>query len=133
MPGRFIDTNVLVYLASGDPARADAAERAIADGGMVSVQVLNEFANVARRKLGFSWEELRSFLSLIQGLLSVVPVTVEVHDRGLQLAERYRLSVYDAMILAAALVNGCDLLLTEDLQTGLAIEGLVVRNPLQPL
>ncbi|HEX5933985.1 MAG TPA: PIN domain-containing protein, partial [Pseudorhizobium sp.] len=113
----------------GDAEKADAAETAVGQGGTISVQVLNEFAHVARRKLGMSWEELSSFLGTIRALVDVVPLTAAIHDRGLQLAERYRLSIYDAMIAAAALAGECDILLSEDLQHGMSIEGLIVVNP----
>ncbi|MBU1316754.1 MAG: PIN domain-containing protein [Alphaproteobacteria bacterium] len=133
MAASFIDTNILIYLASGDARKADAAEEAVRAGGYVSVQVLNEFANVARRKLGFSWTEVHAFLASCRALLDVVPLTTDVHDLGLRLAERYQLSVYDAMIAAAALESGCDRLLSEDLQDGMTIEGLVIANPLKGL
>ncbi|MDY6963001.1 MAG: PIN domain-containing protein [Pseudomonadota bacterium] len=133
MAASFIDTNILIYLVSSDARKADAAEEAVRAGGYVSVQVLNEFANVARRKLGFSWTEVHVFLASCRALLDVVPLTMDVHDLGLRLAERYQLSVYDAMIAAAALESGCDRLLSEDLQDGMTIEGLVIANPLKGL
>ena len=134
MPGSsvrpFIDTNVLVYLASGHKAKADRAEEIVKEGGTISVQVLNEFASVARRKLGMTWVDTRDFLSTIRELLTVVPVTEEIHELGLALAERYQLSVYDGMIIAAALDVGCDVVLSEDMQHDLIVdERLVVRNP----
>lgn len=134
MPGSifrpFIDTNVLVYLASGDRAKADRAEEILKEGGTISVQVLNEFANVARRKLGMTWSETHVFLSTFREVLTVVPMTEEIHVAGLALAERHRLSVYDGMIVAAALDAGCDVVLSEDMQDGLIVDGrLVIRNP----
>lgn len=130
MAGSFFDTNVLLYLTSTQTEKADRAEQLLRDGGMISVQVLNEFANVARRKMALSWLEIRSLLASIRGLVEVVPVTVEVHDAGLVLAERYRLSVYDALIVAAALIGGCEVLLSEDMQHGLHIDRrLRVINP----
>src|SRR3989304_5230195 len=102
MPGSFFDTNVVMYLASGEPTKADRAESIIADGGTISVQVLNEIANVARRKMRMSWEETHAFLSMIRGLLPVEPLTIETHETGLTLAEGYGLSTFDAMIAAAA-------------------------------
>jgi predicted nucleic acid-binding protein len=130
MPGNFFDTNVLLYLASGDPAKADRAERIVGDGGAVSVQVLNELANVARRKMQMAWPEVHAFLDLIRGLLTVHPVTVEIHEAGLELAARHALSVWDAMIAAAALVSGCNTLWSEDMQHGMAIGGtLRIVNP----
>ncbi len=130
MPGSFFDTNVLLYVASGDPAKADRAEQLIGDGGIVSVQVLNEIANVARRKMGLSWPETRAFLAVIRGLLPVRPVTVETHETGLALAERYGLSIYDAMIAASALDAECDRLWSEDMQDGMVLEDrLRIVNP----
>jgi predicted nucleic acid-binding protein len=130
MPGSFFDTNVLLYIASGDPAKADRAERIIADGGTISVQVLNEIAHVARRKMRLSWPETHAFLSMIRGLLPVRPITVEIHETGLAIAERYGLSTYDAMIAAAALDSDCDTLWSEDMQDGLTIDDrLRIVNP----
>ena len=130
MPGSFFDTKVLVYLASGDPAKAGRAEAAVASGGTISVQVLNELANVARRKMELSWAETHAFLFLVRGLLTVQAITIEIHETGLALAERYRLSTYDAMIAASALHADCDALWSEDMQHGLVIENrLRVCNP----
>jgi predicted nucleic acid-binding protein len=126
----FFDTNVLVYIASGDTAKAYRAEEALAAGGAISVQVLNELTNVARRKMRLSWAETHAFLSLLRGLLTVHPLTVETHETGLGLAERYGLSTYDAMIAASALHAGCDTLWSEDMQHGMALdEGLRIVNP----
>ena len=130
MPASFFDTNVLVYLASGDAAKADRAETTIAKGGAISVQVLNEVANVARRKMQMSWDETHAFLNMLRGLLAVHPLTVETHETGLRLAERYGLSTYDAMIAASALQAGCETLWSEDMQHGMVLdEGLRIVNP----
>jgi predicted nucleic acid-binding protein len=130
MPASFLDTNVLVYLVSGDAAKADRAEAVIAAGGAISVQVLNEFANVARRKMRISWNETHELLALLRGLLTVHILTLEIHETGLRLAERYGLSIYDAMIAASALDAGCDTLWSEDMQHGLTLhEGLRIANP----
>lgn len=130
MPGSFVDTNVLVYLASTDAGKADRAEQIVAAGGIISVQVLNELANVARRKMRLTWPETRSLLATIRGLLSVEAVTVETHEVGMALAERYGLSLYDALVAAAAVLSGCETLWSEDMQDGLVVEGeLRIRNP----
>lgn len=130
MPGSFIDTNVLVYVASGDPVKADRAEKVIADGGTISVQVLNELANVAHRKMRLSWRETHALLSTIRALLPVRPITVETHETGLALAERYGFSIYDAMIAASALHAECDTLWSEDMHDGMVIqERLRIANP----
>ena len=133
MPGSFIDTNVLVYVASGDPVKAERAEKVIADGGTISVQVLNELANVARRKMRLSWPETHALLSMIRALLPVQPITVEIHETGLALAERYGLSIYDAMIAASALHAECDTLWSEDMHDGVVIQDrLRIANPFRP-
>jgi predicted nucleic acid-binding protein len=130
MPGNFFDTNVLVYVASDDAAKADRAEAIIAGGGAISVQVLNELANVARRKMRLSWTDTHTFLDMLRALLTVHPVTVETHETGLALSERYGLSIYDAMIAAAALQADCDTLWSEDMQHGMALDdGLRIVNP----
>jgi predicted nucleic acid-binding protein len=130
MRASFFDSNVLVYIASGDAAKADQAEAAVTTGGAISVQVLNEITNVARRKMKMSWADTHTFLDMLRGLLTVYPVTVEIHETGLGLAERYGFSPYDAMIVASALHAGCDTLWSEDMQHGMALdEGLRVVNP----
>jgi predicted nucleic acid-binding protein len=130
MPGSFFDTNVLAYLVSEDTGKAKAAEAAAVAGGTISVQVLNELANVARRKLRMPWHETRQFLGVVRKLVTVVPVTVAIHESGLKLAERYGLALYDAMIAAAALDCACDTLWSEDMDHGLLIGGtLRVVNP----
>jgi predicted nucleic acid-binding protein len=130
MPASFFDTNVLVYIASGDSAKADRAEAAIAAGGVISVQVLNELANVARRKMQMSWTETHALLTMLRGLLTVHPLTLEIHEIGLELAERYGFSMYDAMIAASALHAGCDTLWSENMQHGMVVdEGLRIVNP----
>jgi predicted nucleic acid-binding protein len=130
MPGSFLDSNIVLYLASEDLLKADRAQELVTEGGTISVQVLNEIANISRRKMGLSWAETRNFLLMIRGLLKVEPITIEIHDVGISLAERYQLSVYDSMIVSAALSAECDTLLSEDLQDGLLINGrLRVLNP----
>jgi predicted nucleic acid-binding protein len=130
MPASFFDTNVLVYVASGDPAKANRAEAAIAAGGAISVQVLNELANVARRKMQMSWADAHALLTTLRGLLTVHPLTIETHETGLELAERYGFSTYDAMIAASALHAGCDTLWSKDMQHGMILdEGLRIVDP----
>ena len=130
MPGSFFDTNILLYLASGNRAKAERAEEIVGEGGVISVQVLNEITNVARRKMQLSWVEIRQFLSTIRSLLPAHPVTIEIHGAGLALAERYGFSTYDAMIVASAIDAGCDTLWSEDMQQDMVIgRRLRIRDP----
>jgi len=130
MPADFFDTSVLVYIASEDARKADQAEAKLAAGGAISVQVLNELANVARRKIRMSWADTRSLLSTLRSLLTVHPLTLETHQTGLRLAERYGFSTYDAMVAASALHAGSGTLWSEDMQHGMKLEeGLRIMNP----
>jgi len=127
---QFFDTNVLLYLLSGDAAKADRAEELISGGGVISVQVLNEFAAVASRKLGMAWPEIREILAQLRAVCHIVPLDLETHEVGLHLAERRQLPFYDALIVASALRAGCKVLYSEDFQDGQSFEKqLTVRNP----
>ncbi len=123
MPGSFFDTNILAHMVSDDAAKADRAEAVVAAGGTISVQVLNELANLIRRRRRLSWDGTHEILATMRALVDVVPVTIETHEAGLALAERYTLSLYDAMIVASARMHDCDTLWSEDMQHGLLIEG----------
>ena len=126
----FVDTNVLLYLLTDDAAKAERAEALLSSRIVISVQVLNEFANVARCKLGLPWPEVEQALIDIRRFASVQPLLLDTHERGVALAKRYQLSVYDAMIAAAALEAGCTMLASEDFSTGQRFENnLTVRNP----
>lgn len=129
-PSVFFDTNVLLYLLSPDERKANAAETLVAMGGAISVQVLNEFTQVARRKFRLPPEDVREILNVLRRTLSVQPLTVETHDLGVALSLKYSLSVYDAMIVASALQCGATTLHSEDMQPGLSIEKqLRIVNP----
>ena len=129
----FFDTNVVLYLLAADSAKADRAEELIARGGLISVQVLNEVVAVARRKLGMTWREVREITTQVREVCAVAPLTVETHERGVQLAEQLGLSIYDGMIVASAALSGCSVLYTEDLQDGQVVEGrLTIRSPFLP-
>ena len=130
----FFDTNVLLYLLSADAAKADRAEALLAGGGTVSVQVLNEFAAVASRKLRMPWTEIREVLAQLRAVCTVAPMNLETHEAALRLAERYGLSIYDALIVAAALQAGCKTLHSEDMQHGQVIDRkLSIRNPFRQM
>lgn len=129
MSGRFLDSNVILYLLDDGPKR-DTAAGLLVDGGTISVQVLNEVLVNCRRKAGMDWDEAGAFLDGVRQLCHVMDLTTEMHDVGRALGARYRLQVYDAMIAGAALVAGCDVLLSEDMRDGLVLEGaLTIRNP----
>jgi predicted nucleic acid-binding protein len=126
----FVDTSVLLYLLSGEPDKSDRVEALLLQPVTISVQVLNEFAAMAIRKLRLSFAEIQEVLGTLRQLCTVLPLTTEHHDKGLELAERYRLSLYDSIIVASALLAGCETLYCEDLQHGQLLEKrLRVVNP----
>jgi predicted nucleic acid-binding protein len=126
----FLDSNVILYLLSADDAKAARAESLLAANPVVSVQVLNEVANVARRKLALSWHEVDDLLAAVRAHCSVEPLTVATHEQGVSLAREFSLSLYDAMIVSSALIANCSTLYSEDMQHGFVVhKRLKVRNP----
>lgn len=132
MPARdFFDTNVLIYAVAKNGVRTSKAEELLAGGGILSVQSLNEFVAVARRKLNMSWKETSEFLDVISILCpNPVATSVKIHRTALVVAETYGYSIYDALIIAAALESGCRTLYSEDLQSGQVVNRqLTIKNP----
>lgn len=127
----FLDTNVLLYSVAEDEPRTEIAEGLLAAGGVVSVQVLNEFVATAHRKLAMSWDEISEATSAIRALCPTpLAVTVDTHDDARRLAQRYGFHFYDALVIASALGAGCETLYTEDMQDGQVIDDrLTIRNP----
>lgn len=126
----FLDTNVILYLLSPDRAKADRAQDLLAGGGHISVQVLGELVAVMRRKLKMPWPEVVDFTATVRAVCKVSPLTEEVHAKGMSIARRLGLSIYDGTIVASALLAGCTTLYSEDLQDGQVIERRIsVRNP----
>ncbi len=133
MSGSFFDSNVILYFALSRSTKAIRARQLIAQGGMISVQVLNECANVLLLKRAMPWPDMRDFLLDLYLRLEVIPITLDIHRSGLRLAERYGFSIYDSFIVAAALAAGCDTLWSEDMQHGMVVDGrLRIANPFAP-
>jgi predicted nucleic acid-binding protein len=130
MSAEFSDSNVLIYAASPDPWKAARARRLLDDRLTISVQVLNEIANVLTKKWRWSWSDKLEFLTLVRDHTRVMPVDEETHDLGIEIAIRHKLAIYDSMIVAAALLANCDTLYSEDMHNGLVIESrLTIVNP----
>lgn len=126
----FHDTNVLLYLLSADERKADIAEALLAAGGIISVQVLDEFASVASRKLSMRWADIGTVLGAVRGACRVENITLETHERALVIAQRNRIGIYDATIVASAVIAGARVLYSEDFQAGRFFEGRIrIVNP----
>jgi predicted nucleic acid-binding protein len=132
----FIDTNVLIYWVD-DSARADTVEQLLAGESVISVQVLNEFANVLRKKRAMPLADIRFLSNTLINSCEVYDLSVRTHQSALALMGRYKLSLYDANSVAAAGLSNCAVLYNEDMQDGLNIKlpepggasALSIRNP----
>lgn len=131
MAGRvFFDSNVIIYALSKAEDKSPPAKDLVQRGGVISVQVLNEVANISARKLSKTWREIHIAIELIRSFCQVMPLTVKTHDTGRYIAERYRLSLYDAMIVASAFLADCETLYSEDMQNGMLInDKITIVNP----
>lgn len=126
----FFDTNLVLYAFSKDDPRGQVAETLLAAGGTLSVQVLNEFVAVARRKLGKSWDEVRHALDILRVFCpDPAPLTLDTHKEAVNIAERYGYSIFDSLIIASALQAGAGTLYSEDMRDGQSIDNLTIRNP----
>ena len=129
MSNPFIDSNVVLYLLSGDASKADKAQALLAAGAVISVQVLNEVTSVCLRKLKMPWHEIDALLMAVKAACEVQPLTVATHDKAVELAKRFNWSFYDANIVASALISGASTLLSEDMHDGLQMDALVLKHP----
>ena len=125
----FIDSNVVLYLFSSDTVKADRAESLLQSGGLISVQVLNEVVSVCLRKIKMTWEEIDAVLKTLKSTCEVLPVTLTSHEKTVELAKRFQISLYDANIVATAILGGADTLFSEDMQNGMSMESVTVVNP----
>lgn len=125
----FLDSNIIFYLLSADVVKADKAEAIVAGGGVISVQVLNEVTSVCRRKLKMPWGDIESVLAAVKSACNVIPLTIATHEAAVKIAQRYDISFYDANICAAAILSGAKTLVSEDMQDGMSIDGLIIQNP----
>ena len=127
----FLDTNILVYSTLQDDARHVEAQRLLNAGGSISVQVLNEFANVAHRKLKKSWPEIELALQLLKlAFPAPAPLTAATNELAVALADQHQFAFYDALIVASALEAKCAKLYSEDMHHGMTIRRtLQIINP----
>jgi len=125
----FLDTNILIYAFTDDP-RNEVARFLLAAGGVIGVQTLSEFVAVARRKGARTWEQVNEALAAIRILCpSIVPLTKDLHEAALRIAERHGYHIFDSLIIAAALEAKSKILYSEDMHDGQVIDGLTIRNP----
>lgn len=128
----FVDTNIIIYLISSDTTKSKIAERMLGKKPRISVQVLNEVTHVARKKLKLSWEQIFEIMERLNILCKVETLTQKTHEKACLIAEKYNLSFYDSVILSSALLSGCHVVYSEDMQSGMKIEDILeIINPFQ--
>jgi predicted nucleic acid-binding protein len=125
----FIDSNVLLYTLGHDAKKLGKAKDLVNQRPVISVQTLNEFANVCRKKFKLEWADIGVGLEAAKSLCDVVPLTIDVHERAVEIASLNRIGTYDANIVAAAEISGCAVLYTEDLSHGQTIGRVLIQNP----
>ena len=125
----FLDSNVILYLLSSNEHKADIAEKLLNQKPNISVQVLNEITSVCHRKIKMPWDEIHELLAAVKANCTIVPLTVDTHAQAVQIAQQHRLSFYDSQIVAAAVVSGARTLMSEDMQNGMVMHGLSIKNP----
>ncbi len=126
----FADTNVVVYAFSKDDAKIAVAEAIIEKQPTISVQVISEFLNVCRIKLGMDMPTRHTLARELIAGCSVVALEPRVVEKAMEVETQAQISYWDALIVAAALLSGCDTLYTEDLEQGRTFDGqLTVVNP----
>jgi predicted nucleic acid-binding protein len=126
----FFDTNILLYFFSDAGKRTEVAEDLLLQGGVVSIQVLNELVSVAHGKLKMNWDEVRAACdNTLIFCPNPVSLTGEIHHSAVEISARYGYHIYDSLILAAATRAGCTTVYTEDMQHGQTIGKLTIVNP----
>jgi predicted nucleic acid-binding protein len=126
----FFDSNVLIYAFTQAGGKTDRAQRALSSGGVISVQSLNETANTLRRKFNVSWSRIGLIsAAILESCPDPLPLRLDTHRAALRICERYGYSVYDGLIVAAAVEAGCTKLYSEDMQHGQVVEGVRIENP----
>jgi len=126
-----LDTNIAIYAFDDVSAKAPVARSTLASADYLSVQVLNEFANVTVRKRGRSWADAAWGVTRLRDSVDeICGVDAVANAEALRLAVRYQLSFYDSLMLAVALAGGARTIFSEDMHDGLVIDDMLrVVNP----
>jgi predicted nucleic acid-binding protein len=126
----FLDSNVLLYAVRIESQKASRAMELITSGNaVISTQVLNEFFNVASKKYKMLPKEIIDVLQPIKHVCTVVPLTIETHERAAALFGETNFGIHDCNIIASAELSGCDVLCTEDMSHGQRVGRVEIRNP----
>jgi predicted nucleic acid-binding protein len=128
----FIDTNILVYCYTGDEPDKSKKALLLSDNpnAFISTQVLTEFSNTLKKKFGYAWNEIELTLNEVSSNFNVYINTPATIEQACRIADKYKFSFYDSLIITAALACNCTILFSEDMQHGQTIEDtLKIVNP----
>lgn len=127
----FIDTNILIYSYSNEEEKKEKAVNLIKQNdSIISLQVLNEFVNVLKKKFGQIEKDILKAIEEIESSLIIWDFNIDLIKRAIILSERYLYSYFDCLIIASALDSGCSILYTEDMQHSQLIHNkLRILNP----
>lgn len=128
--GDFLDSNVLIYAFTDEP-KAATAQDLLKQRPIISVQGLNEFVHVGRRKLGMDWQQVKEAVASLRKLCpTILGLEEATQVEAMRIAERYGYSIFDSCIVASALEAGSSTLWSEDMHHGMVIDGrLLIANP----
>jgi len=133
MPNKvFIDTNILIYAYSA--TELDKRKISLAILGsyniVISIQVINEFIWIMNRKFNINYTQLGILVDKFWNKFKVSQITKFSIEKALEIAQNYKYSYWDSLIIACALENECSILFTEDMHDGQLIEGILkIKNP----
>ena len=132
----FLDTNIIAYtFDQSDRHKQKIAqglmEQALTGSGFISLQVVQEFLNIALRKFEkpLTTEQAQRYMDTVLAHLCAYYPDMNTFERALSIKERWRYSWYDSLIITAALELECEVLYSEDLQHNQRVEGLVIVDP----
>jgi predicted nucleic acid-binding protein len=126
----FVDSNIWLYLFDADQHKKNTVLRLLSENHTISTQVLSENANVCLKKLRMTEVIVSQHIQHLTSACHVVLLKPSTIKMALQIKQNHQLSFYDSQILAAAIENQCNILLSEDLSEGATYESKVkVINP----
>ena len=133
----FLDTNIIIYsFDSGEKEKQNISKELIASGlkhshTSISYQVIQEFINVATRKFAqpLSYNDCKFYIDHVLKLMWEVNPSQNLFHEALGIAEKWKYSFYDSLIIASALEASCNILYSEDLQHKQKIYSLKIVNP----
>jgi predicted nucleic acid-binding protein len=126
----FVDSNVIIYTVGNDKVKKARAKEILKSGPIISTQVMNEIINVMAKKLKIKYPLISDVISKIEDFCKIETIKMKTVRKAISIAEKYRYTYFDSLIIASAIENHCEILYTEDMQSNQKIEAdLTLVNP----